>query len=294
MTQAHAIELAMHACAAVGLFAAASWAAAVTPRARPTTGGRGAARRLALRSPLFAPVEPPMRWLAAALAPALPSTLRERAQIQLEHGGGLAGLDGDELLALCVLAGSLAALLALGLGASPGLALAAVGIVTAMPVLQVREKARRYQHRIARELPGAIDVMALAMGAGLGFAAALELATREAIDPGSPLGRELTRVRQAILTGRSRRDALEGLARFVPCEAVRDFASAVVQGELKGTPLAGILEVQARTLRGRRAVMAEEAAARASVLLVLPLLLLLATVLLLMVGPFLVHGMGLR
>jgi tight adherence protein C len=74
---------------------------------------------------------------------------------------------------------------------------------------------------------------------------------------------------------------------------VQDFAHAVIQAERRGTPLAEVLEVQARVLRMRRSVAAEEAAARASVLLMLPLLLLLLAVLLLLFGPFLVNGVAL-
>ncbi len=293
MDTSTAIQVSLYLCCALALALVAHGAASVTPLPRPTTGSRGESRARALRSSAFTLVEPLLRLVGALLAQLLPASLRARFAGLVEGGADVAGLDGDELAACGALAGAGAFGLALLAGAGPGLLAVAGAAGMLAPALQVRDKARTHQREIARTLPAAIDIMSLSMGAGMGFAAALDLATQEAVNADSPLGRELARVRQAIATGQSRRAALEALAHRVPCETVRDFAGAVIQGELKGTPLAGILEIQARTLRGRRAVMAEEAAARASVLLVLPLLLLLGAVLLLMFGPFIVNGVGL-
>ena len=73
---------------------------------------------------------------------------------------------------------------------------------------------------------------------------------------------------------------------------MRDFVSAVCQSEIKGTPLVGALDAQARTLRQRRSVLAEEAAAKAGVKLMFPLMLLMLCILLIVIGPFLVRGGG--
>lgn len=92
--------------------------------------------------------------------------------------------------------------------------------------------------------------------------------------------------------GRTRREALLSFAERMPSTAARNFVNAVVQAEDKGNPLVEVLQVQAHVLRTRRSVAGEEAAARASVLLALPLVLLLGCILLVMLGPFLVNGMG--
>ncbi|MGD8858910.1 MAG: type II secretion system F family protein [Myxococcales bacterium] len=285
--------------AVAGAFGLATFAASydlarVPPAPRPEVGARGLGRGAALgRFAVFALVEPTLRWLAALIATVPSKRLRPVLASRLRHAGQPLGLDADELMALCLLfaCACLGASRALGAGLATSLAAMAIGFT--LPVLQVHEKALARNRDIGRTLPAAIDVMALCMGAGLGFAAALELAAREAIAPNAPLGAELLRVRQAIATGSSRQRALSELAERVPTPTVRDFVSAVVQGERKGTPLREVLAVQARTLRTRRSVLAEEAAARASVLMVLPLLLLLCTVMLLMFGPFIVNGMGL-
>ena len=74
--------------------------------------------------------------------------------------------------------------------------------------------------------------------------------------------------------------------------AVRDFVHAVIQAEQKGNPLARVLQVQGRMLNMRRSVAAEEAAARAGVLLIIPMICLMGSVLLLLMGPFMVQGLG--
>ena len=72
----------------------------------------------------------------------------------------------------------------------------------------------------------------------------------------------MQRMLQELDLGHTRRKALEGLAERVPTEPVRDFVASVVQAEDKGTPLAEVLSVQARMLRMRRSVRAEESAAK--------------------------------
>ena len=73
---------------------------------------------------------------------------------------------------------------------------------------------------------------------------------------------------------------------------MRDFVNAVVQAEQKGNPLARVIQVQGRMLNMRRSVAAEEAAARAGVLMIGPMVLQLGCILLLLMGPFLVKGIG--
>jgi tight adherence protein C len=139
-------------------------------------------------------------------------------------------------------------------------------------------------------LPAAIDLIALCMGAGLDFVGALARVANDAGDARSPLVHELRGVLRELALGETRARALAALAERLPVQAVHDFTAAVIQAERMGNPLRDAIEIQARTLRARRSVLAEEAAARAAVLLVFPLLLLLAAIVLLMLGPFVVNG----
>ncbi len=292
-------ELSVLATAAIalGLALAAYALARIAPLSRPLLGPRGLQRGRALSaSGVFALGEPCLRWLGAVVARLPLAPVRDHVRAALTRSGELLGLCADELLALCVLAAAAAAATAaltapwLGLGPASLAAVTALG--AAAPWLHVRAEGERRQRRIARALPAAIDLLALAMGAGLDFTGALGLLVRELPDAEDPLVQELARVLQELAMGHTRRQALAALALRAPCNAMQDFVAAVTQAEHRGNPLAEVLCIQARVLRLRRSVSAEEAAARASVLLVLPMTLLLGAILLIVLGPFIVHGFG--
>lgn len=292
-TRALALMLTLTAAPA---FALVSYALArVVPLPRPVHGARGIRRARALAGP-FALVEPPLRWLAASIARLPLAALRVRCQRAIIEAGDLCGFDVNELLACSLLSSAGATLAACAaqtaLAWSPLPALGAL-LGAGMPFIALRERRKRRQHAIARRLPTAIDLLALCMDAGLDFAGALELVAQELTRPDEPLGEELLRVRQELVTGRTRQAALAAFALRVPSPAVRDFASAVAQADQKGNPLAETLDVQAQMLRMRRSIVAEEAAARASVLLILPVVVLMIAILLLLFGPFLVRGVRL-
>jgi tight adherence protein C len=130
------------------------------------------------------------------------------------------------------------------------------------------------------------------MGAGLDFPAALRMLSESNAPKPSPLAREFTVILEHLEFGHTRKEALESFAERVPSRAVADFVSAVIQAEQKGNPLARVLQIQGRMLSMRRSVAAEEAAARAGVLMILPMVLLVGSILLLLMGPFLVKGIG--
>jgi tight adherence protein C len=77
----------------------------------------------------------------------------------------------------------------------------------------------------------------------------------------------------------------------VPTEAVKEFVSSVIQAEEKGNPLSEVLRIQARMLRMRRSVAAEQNASRAGLMMMIPLLLIFASIILLLLGPFIINGM---
>jgi tight adherence protein C len=91
-----------------------------------------------------------------------------------------------------------------------------------------------------------------------------------------------------VQIGRSRREVLEELARRAPCDAVREFTSAVLQAELRGNPLADVLQIQATTYRVQRSLKSEEAVSKAGVKMTAPLFLVFGAVLLLVMGPLIV------
>ncbi|HWM84213.1 MAG TPA: type II secretion system F family protein [Kofleriaceae bacterium] len=287
------------AVAALGLaLAMVSFLMALTPPAHsPRLGLRGLKRREALsRGGLFASVEPLVRFAAGLIARLPIPRLRRRLESQLTHAGDLLGLTPDEYMALSVLSalGFFLAALALRdvIGDSPAVLVLVVGTGALLPQLRVNGETQRRQRQVDRALPVAIDLAALCMGAGLDFPGALRQIIDKSLSPDEPLHEELGRILSLLELGRTRREALESFAERVPTDAVRDFVSSVVQSEEKGNPLVEVLRIQARMLRMRRSLNAEQAASRAGVMMMIPLMLIFASIILILLGPFIVNGMN--
>lgn len=265
---------------------------ALTPaEVSPEVGIKGLKRKAALAEEgLFTTIEPFMRWLARRIATLPLEGTRERINTNIRHGGEYLGLTADEYLALSVL--SAVSMLAVGLifdaladiGGIFVLMFAAFGAI--LPHLQVMGEVERRFKQVNRGLPFAIDLVALTMSAGLDFPGALRQVTEKTANKTDALYEELMRILQELELGRTRKQALLGLADRAPTEAVKDFVSAVVQAEEKGNPLAEVLQIQATMLRMRRSVAAEESAARAGVLMMGPLMLIFATIMMIILGPF--------
>ncbi|MGC4068892.1 MAG: type II secretion system F family protein [Polyangiaceae bacterium] len=271
--------------------------AQVRPHERPKYGHRGAERTRALEAGgLFVWFEPAIRFIAALLVPLPLERLRARQERELRRADDVLGLSADELSALAVasavLLGVSVSVIARAADASLALPIGATGFGLVLPLLQVREIIRKRAKAVTRALPPAIEIAAMCMGAGLDFPGALRmLAEPNAVKP-SPLGREFAVILEHLEFGHTRKVALESFAERVPSPAVRDFVNAVIQAEQKGNPLSRVLQIQGRMLNLRRSVAAEEAAARAGVLMVLPMVLLVGAILLLLMGPFMVKGIG--
>lgn len=221
--------------------------------------------------------------------------LRRAQALHLERAGHFLGLSPDEYSAFSLLSliglGGLMGVLSYahnqgGLGVGLGVALGA-----SLPYWRVESVASERCKQIRRGFPAAVDLAALCVGAGLDFPGALR-----AIANNSPkndlVAGELRHLLALLDVGHTRKHALASLARRVPIQPVRDFVRALTQADEKGNPIHEALTVQATMNRLQRSVAAEEAAARAGVLMILPMVLLLGCILLMLMGPFLVNGMG--
>jgi tight adherence protein C len=269
----------------------------VVPAEAARYGHRGAERKRVMdEQGLFATFEPAVRFVAGAINHLPLKRLREQQERRLRCADDVLGLSPDELSAL-------SALSMLALGAAVWViahvakwplwvTLVAVVVGLLLPSVQVKEVIRQRSKAVTRALPPAIEIAAMCMGAGLDFPGALRmLAERNCAKP-SPLGREFAVILERLEFGHTRKDALLGFAERVPSRAVGNFVAAVIQAEEKGNPLARVLQIQGRMLNMKRSVAAEEAAARAGVLMILPMVLLVSAILLLLMGPFLVKGIG--
>jgi tight adherence protein C len=155
----------------------------------------------------------------------------------------------------------------------------------ALPYMRISEAAALRMKVVDRRLPGAIDLLALSMGAGLDFPGSVRQVVEKSGSPEDPVVEEFTLILQSLQLGRSRSQALEEFASRVPVDSVVEFVGSVVQAELRGNPVVDVLRIQAEVSRRKRTVRAEEAAAKAGVKMMGPLVLVFICILMLIISP---------
>jgi len=217
-----------------------------------------------------------------------PAALRvrlEAAGIAVPVGDVMAIKAGAAILALG-LALPLAALVPGRLG--PLLAVGGPGVAFIAPDLWLRRRARARAAAMQDELADVLDLLRVAVAAGLAPARALAEVGRR--HPGL-LARELRRAAAAIALGEPHLAALDTLERRCPLPGVRPLAAALRQAVRHGAPLGPALASQALEARAHGARLAGEAAARAAPKIQLVVALLLVPAVLLLVAAALLPAL---
>lgn len=148
-------------------------------------------------------------------------------------------------------------------------------------------------HRIAnrkREIfesfPDALDLVIVCVEAGLGLDAALARVGEEMHVRSPILGEELHLINLELRAGSSRERALRNLALRTGVEDIDSLVAMLVQSDRFGTSVAESLRVHADSLRTKRRLIAEEAAAKIAVKLLFPLIFFIfPSMLLVLLGP---------
>jgi tight adherence protein C len=165
----------------------------------------------------------------------------------------------------------------------PGLFLAA-GLGAVLPWLALREAAARRREEVRKALPDALDLLTSCVEAGLSFDLALQRVTDQL--PQGPLRQELETFLSQTKMGRTRKEALQSLARRAGVDELRSLCSALIQAGEMGAPIGPVLRAQSRQLRALRGQRLQKAAAQAPVKLLFPLLVfILPVVFLVLFGP---------
>jgi tight adherence protein C len=264
------------AAAALGVVALAELA----PSRDAPAGGRVRARLAALAllarlgRRLGAPAAP--RDLAARLAAAGRPGLRVADVMAAKGGAGAIGL---------ALALPLGTLLPGRLGLLAPFALPLAGFFA--PDLWLRRDARLRGAAMAAELPDLLDLLRVALGAGLSLDRALAEVARRAR---GPLAREWRTAAVEMELGVPRERALAALAARCPCDGIVPLVRALERGARHGTPLAEALAAQAQEARAAQARHVAERAARAAPQIQLVVALLLVPSALLVVAAALVSA----
>jgi tight adherence protein C len=152
-----------------------------------------------------------------------------------------------------------------------------------LPKMWLTKKVEARQKDIRRALADTLDLMTIAVEAGLGFDAALGRVVG-AIN--GPLSDELFRMLQELRIGIPRNAALTNLAGRTHVEELDQFITAIHQADSFGIAIGKVLRIQAQQLRQKRSQLAEERAAKTPVKLLFPLLLCVFPALfVVLVGP---------
>ncbi|HET9955604.1 MAG TPA: type II secretion system F family protein [Polyangiaceae bacterium] len=291
------LAVAAWACVFCGCFTLGWVAARAQLPERRRLGLRGVKRAAALAErPAWSAIEPSVRWLGARVVPWLGPATRARLDRQLTLAGDALGLLPEEVTAMslmCGLAGgSIATVLGWMTGLGPTMTWVGALLGGLIPIWVLQSTGSDRVRYIERRLPHAIDLLALAMGAGLDFPGSMSRVVEKAGTRRDPLVEEFALVLQCLQLGQTRRQALEQFAARTPSAAVTEFVAALIQAELRGHPVAEVLRIQSEVARRKRSLHAEESAARAGVAMMGPLVLMFLGILVLIVGPMLIRLSG--
>lgn len=154
------------------------------------------------------------------------------------------------------------------------LGIALTGIVTLilamLPTLYVDHLADDRRNAVMKSMSDILDLLVVSAEAGLSLDAAMG---RVALKKRGPLADEFETALQEMRLGKSRAEALRGVARRTGVLEVKMFTSAIIQAENLGVSIAQVLRTQAETHRERRSQRIREAAAKLPVKMMIPLIL---------------------
>ena len=215
---------------------------------------------------------------------------RHSVQVRLDLAGNPGHLTAAAFAAIRFGLAALLVALPLLVGlllASPATALvgAVVGAAAGywLPVLVLSQLARARRTAIERNLPDAVDLLTLAVEAGLSLDAGIADITGRFHNA---LGDEFGKVLREVRLGRPRMVALEDMGRRSGVAELHNLIQALTQSEQMGIGISRSLRIQAAELRRSRRASAQERAAQASLKMVFPMVgCIFPTIWIILLGP---------
>ena len=137
--------------------------------------------------------------------------------------------------------------------------------------------------RIRSQLPEVMDILSVSVVAGLSFDQALGHVVERAE---GPLIEEFAIARREITLGKTRREALNGVAERTQEDDIKSFISAVNQADELGISMQNVLNSQSMMIREARQQEVEERAAKIPVKILIPMVLFIFPVIfIVLLGP---------
>jgi tight adherence protein C len=232
---------------------------------------------------------PLMQQIARLTTSFTPQQALERTQRLLDLAGNPSGLTPSIMwmMRFIALIGLSALMLLLFARRSPTMLLlfgvggAVIGFM--LPQMWLSSKVTRRQQAVIRALPDALDLMSIAVEAGLGFDQAM---TQVSTKWDNELSLAFGRVIREIQLGKSRREALRSMAESIDVADVTSFTAAIIQADQLGVSIARVLKIQADQMRIKRRQRAQEKAQQAPIKMMIPLVtLIFPSIWLVILGP---------
>jgi tight adherence protein C len=220
-------------------------------------------------------LRPAMMRLGSVLSRSTPAKARQDLANRLELAGNPGNLTPEDFGAVRIVAAAVMAVVGLLIGlllANPvylvvSLAIGA-GLGYYLPVLWLKQQVDGRRAQIQKALPDAMDLLVIAVDAGLGFDAAL---TRVTDKYKNALSAAFAKMLREVELGRPRREAMDEMGRSSGVDDLHNFVQAVIQSEQFGTGIGKILRIQADEMRRKRRQRAQEKAAQATLKMLLPM-----------------------
>ena len=162
-----------------------------------------------------------------------------------------------------------------------------------MPTLWLRTKVDERQLEISETFPNALDLMVVAVEAGLGFDAAMTRVSNEMEITAPSISQEFRLVQLEISAGGDREKALLDMANRTDVDVVRSFAGVILQSIQFGTSVSDALTTYATEMRISRELKAQEMANKLPVKMSgVMASLMLPALFLLILGPIAIRWMN--
>ncbi len=235
-------------------------------------------------------IKPILVGLAKGFSKLSPSKSREAAELQLEMAGkpnnwGPTEFFGIRIFVALVLGVLFFLITLLTSQFTYALLVAPLGFLMGfvMPILWLRSKIRNRQTEIVKSLPDALDLLTIAVEAGMGFDGAMQ---KLADKWDNQLSKGFAKVVQEMRLGIPRRDALRNMDKTMGVPDVTTFVAAIIQAEMLGVSIAKILRVQSEQMRIKRRQRAQEMANKAPIKMLFPMVFLIFPALfIVLLGP---------
>jgi tight adherence protein C len=235
-------------------------------------------------------LRPMIEKLGSILSRSTPQKARQDLMNRLDLAGRPGNLTPEDFFAIRLVAAAVMAAIGLLLGfllANPLyliISLVAGALLGYFaPVLWLKQKVDARRNEIQKGLPDAMDLLVIAVDAGLGFDAALARVTDKYKNA---LSEEFAKVLREVSLGRPRLEAMDEMGRSSGVEDLHNFIQAVIQSEQFGTGIGKILRIQADEMRRKRRQRAQEKAAQATLKMMLPMVgCIFPTLWIVLLGP---------